>query len=121
MANADEIDKRIAGTEMAAMIEKRAANQRSGVQGSLNMVADAFKLLPRESETKQRWSTVEWAKKRKGWVSLTSKPTMWERMRPLISLWLDLLVLRLMNEESSTRKTWFVLDELASLQHLPQL
>ena len=26
-----------------------------------------------------------------------------------------------MNEESSTRKTWFVLDELASLQHLPQL
>ena len=43
-------------------------------------------------------------------------------MRPLISLWLDLLVLRLMNDESSvTRKTWFVLDELASLQHLPQL
>ena len=121
MANADEIDKRIAGTEMAAMIEKGAANQRSGVLGSLNMVADAFKLLPRESETKQRWSTVEWAKKRKGWVFLTSKPTMRERMRPLISLWLDLLVLRLMNEESSTRKTWFVLDELASLQHLPQL
>ena len=121
MANADEIDKRIAGTEMAAMIEKGAANQRSGVLGSLNMVADAFKLLPRESETKQRWSTVEWAKERKGWVFLTSKPTMRERMRPLISLWLDLLVLRLMNEESSTRKTWFVLDELASLQHLPQL
>jgi type IV secretory pathway TraG/TraD family ATPase VirD4 len=121
MANADEIDKRIAGTEMAAMIEKGAANQRSGVLGSLNMVADAFKLLPRELETKQRWSTVEWAKERKGWVFLTSKPTMRERMRPLISLWLDLLVLRLMNEESSTRKTWFVLDELASLQHLPQL
>jgi type IV secretory pathway TraG/TraD family ATPase VirD4 len=121
MANADEIDKRIAGTEMAAMIEKGAANQRSGVLGSLNMVADAFKLLPRESETKHRWSTVEWAKERKGWVFLTSKPTMRERMRPLISLWLDLLVLRLMNEESSTRKAWFVLDELASLQHLPQL
>ena len=121
MANADEIDKRVAGTEMAAMIEKGAANQRSGVLGSLNMVADAFKLLPRESETKQRWSTVEWAKQRKGWVFLTSKPTMRERMRPLISLWLDLLVLRLMNEQSSTRKTWFVLDELASLQHLPQL
>ncbi|WP_433971898.1 type IV secretion system DNA-binding domain-containing protein [Tunturiibacter lichenicola] len=75
MTNADEIDKRIAGTEMAAMIEKGAANQRSGVLGSLNMVADAFKLLPRESETKQRWSTVEWAKERKGWVFLTSKPT----------------------------------------------
>ncbi len=44
-----------------------------------------------------------------------------ERMRPLVSLWLDLLVLRLMNEESTKRKTWFVLDELASLQRLPQL
>jgi type IV secretory pathway TraG/TraD family ATPase VirD4 len=121
MSNADEIDKRVEGTELAAMIDKGAANQRSGVLGSLNMVADAFKLLPKESETKRRWNTVEWAKERKGWVFLTSKPTMRERMRPLVSLWLDLLVLRLMNEESTKRKTWFVLDELASLQRLPQL
>jgi len=121
MSNADEIDKRIDGTEMAAMIDRGAANQRSGVLGSLNMVADAFKLLPSERETKQRWSTVEWAKERKGWVFITSKPTMRERMRPLVSLWLDLLVLRMMNDDTARRKTWFVLDELASLQHLPQL
>jgi hypothetical protein len=31
MSNADEIDKRIEGTEMAAMIDRGAANQRSGV------------------------------------------------------------------------------------------
>jgi hypothetical protein len=121
MSNAEEIDKRVEGTELAAMIDRHAANQRSGVLGSLNMVADAFKLLPKESETTRRWNTVEWAKERKGWVFLTSKPTMRERMRPLMSLWLDLLVLRLMNEESTKRKTWFVLDELASLQRLPQL
>ena len=29
------------------MIDRGAANQRSGVLGSLNMVADAFKLLPK--------------------------------------------------------------------------
>jgi len=121
MSNADEIDRRIEGTEMATMIDRGAANQRSGVLGSLNMVADAFKLLPSERETKQRWSTVEWAKERKGWVFITSKPTMRERMRPLVSLWLDLLVLRMMNDDTARRKTWFVLDELASLQHLPQL
>ena len=85
------------------------------------MVADAFKLLPKESETKRRWSTVQWANERKGWVFITSKPTMRERMRPLVSLWLDLLVLRMMNDDTVRRKTWFVLDELASLQHLPQL
>ena len=121
MSNAEEIDRRIEGTEMAAMIDRGAANQRSGVLGSLNMVADAFKLLPSERDTKQRWSTVEWAKERKGWVFITSKPTMRERMRPLVSLWLDLLVLRMMNDDTPRRKTWFVLDELASLQHLPQL
>jgi hypothetical protein len=121
MSNADEIDKRIEGTEMAAMIDRGAANQRSGVLGSLNMVADAFKLLPKETETDRRWNTVEWAQQRKGWVFITSKPTMRERMRPLVSLWLDLLVLRMMNDDTARRKTWFVLDELASLQHLPQL
>ena len=122
MCNPHEIDQHVRGTEMAAMIDRGAAAQRSGVLGSLNMVADAFKLLPKESETQRRWNTVEWAKERKGWVCLTSKPTMRERMRPLISLWLDLLVLRLMNEGiGGPRKTWFVLDELASLQRLPQL
>jgi type IV secretory pathway TraG/TraD family ATPase VirD4 len=95
--------------------------QRSGVLGSLNMVADALKLLPCEAETKQRWSAAAWAKERKGWIFITSKPTVRERLRPLISLWLDLLVLRTMDDGSaSKRKVWFVLDELASLQHLPQ-
>ena len=41
---------------------------------------------------------------------------------PLTSLWLDTLVLRLMNQgQPHPRRTWFVLDELASLQRLPQL
>jgi hypothetical protein len=122
LCHAEEIDKRVRNTEMQAMIEPHAAAQRSGVLGSLNMVADAFKLLPAEREAKRRWSTSEWARERKGWVFLTSKPTMRERLRPLMSLWLDLLVLRLMNEDGPPkRKTWFVLDELASLQRLPQL
>jgi hypothetical protein len=122
MCHAEQIDRRVRGTEMEAMIDPRAAAQRNGVLGSLNMVADAFKLLPGEHDTKQRWSTVEWAEERKGWVFLTSKPTMRERVRPLMSLWLDLLVLRLMNGGHGGKKpVWFVLDELASLQRLPQL
>ncbi len=122
MCHEEEIEKRVRGTELAAMIHATAPPQRSGVLGSLNMVADAFKLLPREQETARRWSASAWAKERRGWLFLTSKPTMRERLRPLMSLWLDLLVLRLMNEGGSgARKTWFVLDELATLQRLPQL
>jgi hypothetical protein len=122
MAHEVEIDRRVKDTPYAAMLGAHGSQQRSGVLGSLNMVADAFKLLPKESETKQRWSTAAWAKERKGWVFITSKPTVRERLRPLISLWLDLLVLRLMDDGSTgKRKTWFVFDELASLQRLPQL
>jgi hypothetical protein len=122
LSNPEEIDRRVKGTEMAAMIDPHGGPQRSGVLGSLNMVADAFKLLPKEPETTRRWSTTAWAKERKGWIFITSKPTVRERLRPLISLWLDLLVLRMMDEGSAAqRKTWFVLDELGSLQRLPQL
>ena len=64
MCHAEEIDRRVKGTEMAAMIDARAAAQRNGVLGSLNMVADAFRLLPAETDTGRRWNTVEWAKER---------------------------------------------------------
>ena len=41
---------------------------------------------------------------------------------PLISLWLDTLVLRLMSQgDEKVCPVWFILDELASLQRLPQL
>ncbi len=122
MCHEQEIDARVQGTEMWAMIHSTAPNQRSGVLGSLNMVADAFRLLPAERETKRLWSAYQWSQERKGWLFLTSKPTMRERLQPLLSLWLDLLVLRLMNEGGNgAKKTWFVLDEVATLQRLPQL
>src|SRR5207244_2738759 len=88
----------------------------------LNMVADTLKLLPRESETTGRWSAESWARSRRGWLFLTSTPETRTRLVPLTSLWLDMLVLRLMNRgQPGHRPVWFVLDELASLQRLPQL
>src|SRR5229473_3237635 len=63
-----------------------------------------------------------WAKTTKGWLFLTSTPETRSRLVPLMSLWLDTLVLRLMHHgQAHRRPTWFVLDELASLQRLPQL
>jgi type IV secretory pathway TraG/TraD family ATPase VirD4 len=55
-------------------------------------------------------------------VFLTSKPSMRERILPLHSAWLDLLILRMMEPcANPTKPVWFVLDELASLNKLPQL
>ena len=45
-----------------------------------------------------------------------------ETLRPLHSLWIDLLVMRLLSAPQPGQKpVWFVIDELASLQKLPQL
>ncbi|HEV2222222.1 MAG TPA: type IV secretion system DNA-binding domain-containing protein [Candidatus Acidoferrales bacterium] len=122
MCHEEEIDRRMKGTEYAAMIDRQAPAQRSGVLASLNMIADTLKLLPSEKETTTRWSAAEWSQQRKGWLFLTSTPETRKRLIPLTSLWLDTLVLRSMNQgQANSQKVWFVLDELASLQRLPQL
>src|SRR5207245_1643033 len=114
--------RRAQGTAYAWIIDRQAPAQRSGVLAALNMVADTLKLLPRESETTRRWSASSWARQRQGWLFLTSTPETRTRLVPLTSLWLDMLVLRLMNlGQPSRRPVWFILDELASLQRLPQL
>jgi hypothetical protein len=120
MCDERELDRRMAGTPYATMIDSRGPHQRTGVLASLNMVADALKLLP--SLSTRRWSATTWAAQRRGWIFLTSTPETRDRLKPLISLWLDTLVLRLMRPgQTGSRPTWFVLDELASLQRLPQL
>jgi type IV secretory pathway TraG/TraD family ATPase VirD4 len=122
MSHPEEIDARVKGTEYEAIIDSQSPPQRNGVLGSLNMVADALKLLPPERSTTQRWNALDWSKERRGWLFLTSTPETRKRLLPLISLWLDTLVLRLMNPEHANRRSvWLILDELASLQKLPQL
>ncbi len=122
LCHEDELDRRLNGTAYAAMIDRQAPAQRSGVLASLNMVADTLQLLPAERDTARRWSAAAWATTRTGWLFLTSTPETRPRLVPLTSLWLDALVLRLMNQgQAHPRRTWFILDELASLQRLPQL
>jgi len=122
MANPDEIDRRVQGTEMAMMIAKGAQQQRNGVLASLGLIADSLRMLPRKEHSERSWSATEWAKERQGWIFITSQPSEREALRPLHSLWIDLLVLRLLNAPTEDQHpVWFVLDELASLQRLPQL
>jgi len=60
------------------------------------------------------------AETRQGWIFITSLPAEREALRPLQSLWIDLLVLRLLNEpKEGQKRAWFVIDELASLQSSP--
>ncbi len=117
-----ELAKRLKDTEHAAAIYPDAGPQRGGMIATLNSVSNALKLLPRKEETKTSWTATEWAQQRQGWLFVTSPPEFRERLRPLISMWLDMLVLRTMNQgKPGPRPVWFILDELQSLHALPQL
>jgi hypothetical protein len=105
------------------MIAKDAPDQRNGVLASLGLIADSLRLLktPEQAEGNE-WSATQWAEKRKGWIFLTStEEAQQEALRPLHSLWIDLLILRLLGQpEPGQGRAWFVIDELATLQRLPQ-
>jgi type IV secretory pathway TraG/TraD family ATPase VirD4 len=117
-----ELAKRLKDTEHAAAIYPDAGPQRGGMIATLNSVTNALKLLPRKAEAKTSWTALEWAQRRQGWLFITSPPEFRERLRPLISMWLDMLVLRTMNQgRPGPRPVWFILDELQSLHALPQL
>ena len=117
-----ELARRLKDTEHAAAIHPEAGPQRGGMLATLNMVTNALKLLPRKEETKTAWTAAEWAKRRQGWLFITSPLEFRERLRPLISMWLDMLVLRTMNQgKPGACPVWFIMDELQSLHALPQL
>jgi hypothetical protein len=123
IARADpEVDKRVAGTPMRAIISKSATQQREGVLGVLERAARVLALIPAITKTGRHWSATKWVEKRQGWVFVTSTHETREALKPLISLWLDLIILRLTGQTSSLlRPVWVVIDEVASLENLPTL
>ena len=109
MCDGEALNRMVEGTELASMISQAAPSQREGVRASLNLVADALRLLKTKGEAKTTWTAREWAAKRRGWIFLTSTPELRASLQPLLSLWLDILVLRLMNY------TYTALDKLAKV------
>ena len=117
MANSDTLEQLVAGTEMSFYIDRKAGPQRAGVLASLGLVAKCFRLLPEKNQTNRSWNARTWAKDRKGWIFITSRPPERETLRPLHSLWIDLLVMRLLTAPQPGQKPeWFVIDELYILQ-----
>jgi hypothetical protein len=122
IAHADpEIDARVKGTPLEAIISKDAPQQRSGVLGVLERASNALRILP-SPEGRKRWTATNWVESRTGWVFLTSTPETRETLRPLISLWLDFTILRLTAQTGITAPpVWVIMDEVASLEMLPNL
>jgi len=122
MSDPDEIAAIVKGTPLAAYLDPGAPAQRAGILSSMNMVADSLELLPQYADhNAPRFATSSWISTRKRWVFLTSSSGYREKLLPLHSVWLDLFILRMVGHCPDAQPVWFVLDELASLNKLPQL
>jgi len=123
MAHPEEIDSRVKGTEHQHTLTANAAPQRAGILGSLNEAGKPLRMMPSHPEGRRSWTVREWARSRKGWIFITSTPDTIDALRPMQGLWLDMLILKLQYAETghNESRVWMVLDELASLNALPQL
>jgi type IV secretory pathway TraG/TraD family ATPase VirD4 len=122
MAHPEEIDKRVANTEHAHTLTVNAPPQRAGILGTLNKAGTSLRMMPAHPENRQRFTTREWASKRKSWIFVTSTPQTIDALRPLQGLWLDLCILRLLGAaDPDANRCWLVLDEVQKLAQLPQL
>ncbi len=142
MAHDKEIDDRVKGTEHEVTLTRNAPPQRAGVLGNLNEAGKGFRMMPGPDDKRPVFTITEWAQHRQGWIFITSTPDTIDALRPLQSLWLDMLILKLQGGRRPALLNWFaraqkfcgfpasdrilprvwlMIDELADLNALPQL
>jgi len=122
MSDSEQIDAMAKGTPYAAFLDPGAPAQRGGVLSSFNMIAESLELLPSRDGARPVYSSGQWNAERRRWIFLTSSAASRQKILPLHSAWLDMLILRTMEPAiHGAKPVWFVLDEVASLNKLPQL
>jgi len=122
LCDEEDLVRRLPPDVQAATLRAGVGSRRERVLASLKIVVEALTLLPRPTQASLHWNTRRWATHRRGWLFISSTPETHERLRPVQTLWLDLLVLRLLTSPATGHaRVWLVLDDLTSLSRLPQL
>jgi hypothetical protein len=118
-----QIDMRVLGTELEPMLKANAAPQRAGIVSTLTQVAFALRQTPAKAQWRRNWSVRNWCDKREGWLFFTNTQDTRTALRPLQSLWIDMLVTRILSQgpRPDLKPAYLILDELPTLQMLPQL
>ena len=113
MGHEEELDRRLMGSECEGDINKNSPNQRNGILASFRAPKQALASIPTSKEA-PHWTVREWCEQRRGWIFLTATPDTAAALRPLQSLWIDMLIRLLMaqRERPDPEAPWFFFDEL---------
>lgn len=117
-----ELKRQLTGTPAEALIDPGAHDQGAGIVATAANAINPLRYLPKKAE--RSWSAREWSTGHRSWVFLTSRDDMATAVMPLLSVWLDCIVRRLLArqaEEKTLKRVWIVVDELAALARQAQL
>jgi len=117
------IDAKVKGTEFEGTLTNNAAGMRHGILGTFNKIGPALRLLPDKEDCAHTFSTTDWSQHRKGWIFVTNTIETRAALKPLQSMWIDLLVARIlsMGQPRGLPFVWLMLDEIAALNKLPSV
>src|SRR6266496_1657303 len=118
------IDEIVAGTEHAHLINEGAKGQRGGVLATLSEIGEALKLLPSPEQCAAELSITEWARRRRGWIFITSTQDTRDALRTLHAAWINILMKRLLAippQLAREHPCWVVVEDRKSTRRLPAL
>ena len=119
----DRLKKALTGTPAEALIDPGAHDQGAGIVAMATNATNPFCYLPPEAPDRSRWSAVEWARRRRGWLFLSSTEDSRAAALPLQNVWLDCLVRQLLTTDlgATNEQVWIIIDELGALDYQGQL
>lgn len=120
MSEMEQLCALLQGTEAASLVSEKAAKTALSIKSVLATYLKCFKYL---THAKKPFSIKKWLHEDSDdWLFITSRSDKHEAIKPLISVWLDLVANGVMSlSPDSNRRIWLILDELPSLQRLPYL
>ncbi|MBV8436910.1 MAG: type IV secretion system DNA-binding domain-containing protein [Silvibacterium sp.] len=120
----EEVSRRLKGTEHAVAVDPAAKDQSQGLFTTLGEIAKPLRMMPQTPEGRRKFSVREWSRERRGWIFMTSTPVTVDALLPIHSAVMDMLILTNQAPAPGEKKlpvVWYILDEAATLQKLPQL
>ncbi|MGC0946830.1 type IV conjugative transfer system coupling protein TraD [Pantoea agglomerans] len=112
-------------TPSANLVEEKIEKTAISIRSVLTNYAKSLRYLQGlDKEGKPEFSIREWmtdAQYDSSWLFISTTARHRKAVRPLISMWLSLATLLLQSMgENSDRRVWFIGDEIASLQKIPE-
>jgi type IV conjugative transfer system coupling protein TraD len=113
-------------TPSANLVEEKIEKTAISIRSVLTNYAKSLRYLQGlDKEGKPEFSIREWMTSEQyndSWLFISTTARHRKAVRPLISMWLSLATLLLQSMgEDSERRVWFIGDEIASLQKIPEL